>query len=125
MNHPPARPISETTLADYTAALASDAPVPGGGSAAALAASLAASLTGMVVRLSIDRPVYQEHAALHAPGPGRELAALRFDLPELAREGGDLPPMLPLRGFELALQVPDRVPRGTGPPLHRRAFLGL
>ncbi len=57
--------LADQTLADFTRALASEAPVPGGGSAAAFAASLAASLTGMVVRLSLDRPAYAQHGALH------------------------------------------------------------
>lgn len=62
----PSEKIADITLGDFTAALASEQPVPGGGSATALAAALAASLTAMVVRLSLERPAYERHASLHA-----------------------------------------------------------
>ena len=43
------------TLKEYTRALSSKTPVPGGGSAAALVASLGMALIAMVARYSIDR----------------------------------------------------------------------
>lgn len=57
--------VAAMTLGGYAEALASEQPTPGGGSAAAVAASLAASLTAMVVRLSIGRERYAQHTALH------------------------------------------------------------
>jgi formiminotetrahydrofolate cyclodeaminase len=58
-------PVAEQTLAGFGEALASGQPTPGGGAAAAVAAALGTNLTAMVVRLSLDRPRYAEHAALH------------------------------------------------------------
>ena len=57
---------SELSLRAFSEALASDAPTPGGGSAAAIAASLAAALVCMVTRLSQDRPRYAMFEQTHA-----------------------------------------------------------
>jgi formiminotetrahydrofolate cyclodeaminase len=75
----------DLTLGDFAERLASPEPVPGGGSASAVAAALGASLVAMVATLSQGRPKYAEHAALlEAAAPAaRRLAA---ELLELADE---------------------------------------
>lgn len=51
--------LMDMTLRDYCDVLASSAPAPGGGSTAALSGVLAASLTMMVVNLSLGKKTYE------------------------------------------------------------------
>jgi len=53
--------LSELTIRELTARLASRDPIPGGGSAAALAGAMAASLVSMVAELTIGRPDSADH----------------------------------------------------------------
>ena len=56
--------LKQLTVSDFAAALSSDAPAPGGGSAAALTGALGAALTAMVCALTLDRKKYAAYQAL-------------------------------------------------------------
>ena len=81
---PPDAPSSfrDLTLGAFVDRLASPEPVPGGGSASAVAASLGAALVAMVASLSEGRPKYATHGDLHARSReiGERLAARLLDL---------------------------------------------
>jgi formiminotetrahydrofolate cyclodeaminase len=57
--------LSQLTVGEFMERLSSSEPVPGGGSASALAAALGASLISMVAGLSTGRPKYAMYQATH------------------------------------------------------------
>lgn len=58
--------LSEMKVSAFAALLGSDAPAPGGGSAAALCGSLGAALCSMVANLTVGKKKYEEYQALAA-----------------------------------------------------------
>jgi formiminotetrahydrofolate cyclodeaminase len=71
----PADRFATMTIAEFVERLASPEPIPGGGSASAMAASLSAALLAMVARLSTGRPKYEEYAATHGRAEAAGAAA--------------------------------------------------
>ena len=76
------------TLGGFLDQISSPAPTPGGGTAAAVAGALAASLTAMVAGLTVGKKKYAaSEAAMHETA--REAAVLRRNLMSLARQDSE------------------------------------
>ena len=80
--------LTDLPIHEFLERLGSSDPVPGGGSAAALAAAMGAALVAMVAELTIGRPAYAEHE--------ETIRKIRFDaverrveLLDLAQEDAD------------------------------------
>lgn len=74
--------LAELTVSGFADLLASDAPAPGGGSAAALAGALGASLTAMVCGLTIGKKKYadEQDLAMETQRKALELKARFVDV---------------------------------------------
>ena len=106
----------DESLLNFTEALASAAPAPGGGGAAALMGSLAASLGAMASRLSAGRKAAAENAE-ELNGIAAECESLRLRF--LEQIAADEAAFLPLAAaYKLSKEQPDRA------ETLRRASLG-
>jgi len=96
--------FASLTVDDFLGRLASADPTPGGGSAAAIAASMAASLLTMVARLSTGRPKYAPYAASleRAAAVGVDMRARFLDLADQDARAYD--------GFAVAMKLPRETP---------------
>lgn len=66
--------LADMTVTQYAQVLASDAPAPGGGSAAALAGAQGAGLTAMVCSLTVGKKKYEEFEAIAKEAQTKALA---------------------------------------------------
>jgi formiminotetrahydrofolate cyclodeaminase len=80
--------LTDLAVSDLVARLATSDPVPGGGSASALAGAMAAALVEMVVALTVGRPAAADHEAALAE-IGARAAGLRTELLRLAEVDAD------------------------------------
>jgi glutamate formiminotransferase/formiminotetrahydrofolate cyclodeaminase len=95
--------FEKLTFEELVDALASDAPTPGGGTAAALAGAMGASLAEMVAALTVAKDKYAaSHAAVRPIGEAA--ARTRQRLLELAQEDSD--------SYD-AVVAARRLPKGT------------
>ncbi len=80
--------FSKLSLEEFLSTLASEAPTPGGGTAAAVAAAMGASLAEMVAALTLSK---EKYAASHAAARpiAEAAAATRREFLDLAREDSE------------------------------------
>jgi methenyltetrahydrofolate cyclohydrolase len=90
----------DLTIDDFAGRLASSDPVPGGGSASAVAAALGASLVTMVASLTTGKPKYVEHEPMlgWAAETGRRLGDRFLDIADEDAEA--------FGAFSVALKMP-------------------
>lgn len=96
----PGRSFRDLTIQDFVGRLASSDPVPGGGSASAVAAALGASLVTMVASLTTGRSKYAEHEPMlgWAAETGRRLSEQFLDIADADAEA--------YGGYAVALKMP-------------------
>lgn len=92
--------LSEMTVKEFVEELASDSPAPGGGSAAALAASLSAALVSMVAALTVGKEKYRDNWKVMEE-VGKKAADLKIRLLELMEEDTEA-----FDAFMAALKLP-------------------
>jgi formiminotetrahydrofolate cyclodeaminase len=80
--------VHEQAIGAWLDALASSAPAPGGGAAAALSAAIGAALIEMVCNLTIGRPRYAAHQALMREALARATTLRRRALGLAAADAG-------------------------------------
>ena len=96
--------LSELTVHSFANLLGSDAPAPGGGSAAALAGSLGAALSAMVSALTLGRKKYADYQDLAQQGFDRA-SALKEDFLAAMETDTEV-----FNGFSAAMALPKETP---------------
>ena len=96
--------LSELTVHSFANLLGSDAPAPGGGSAAALAGSLGAALSAMVSALTLGRKKYEEYQELAQAGFDKASALKEAFLEAMERDTAVF------NDFSAALGMPRETP---------------
>ena len=96
--------LSELTVRSFANLLGSDAPAPGGGSAAALAGSMGAALSAMVSALTLGRKKYAESQELAQEGFD-EASALKEDFLAAMERDTEV-----FNAFSAAMGLPKETP---------------
>lgn len=96
--------LSELTVRSFANLLGSDAPAPGGGSAAALAGSLGAALSAMVSALTLGRKKYLDYQELAQEGFDRATAMKNAFLEAMEKDTEVF------NGFSTAMGMPKETP---------------